>query len=147
MLTLGTILRATDPEILRQSGKYRAETYKMENTKDERGEHVRILGVVTGGREPRTAVVRCYDKTVSISSQCMVSCSCDMFKYKLEIALAARGSAKQVHSDPNLPMRTNPHMLPGLCPHLAYIVKVALSATTTRKSVVKQTTSPKPKKK
>jgi len=143
MLTLSTVLRATNPDYLRQAVKYRAEYFKIDKAKDSQGSHIRISSVIDGGSKPRKATIKCYDNTISPSSRCMVSCSCDLFQYKLEIALAARGSATVERAEANVPMKTNPQMLPGLCPHLAYLARLALSSDTAKQAAVKQSVKPK----
>jgi hypothetical protein len=143
MLTLSTVLRATNPDYVRQASKYRAEYFKIDNAKDSHGSHVRVASVIEGGSKPRKATIKCYDAKISPSSPCMVSCSCDLFQYKLEIALAARGSAKVDRAEARMPMKTNPQMLPGLCPHLAYLVKLALSSDTAKQATIKQSVKPK----
>jgi hypothetical protein len=128
------MLKATDPEFLRSSSRYRADSFKKSSDKNDKGEHIKFVGIINGNSGQRRAIIRCYDKTIGPGSHCMVSCTCDHFKYKLEVALAARGSAKLENADPKMPVKANPKFLPGLCPHLTYLAKLALAADTTQKA-------------
>lgn len=47
-----------------------------------------------------------------------LTCDCEMFKFHCEVALYARGVAHIVYSNGGPPLKTNPSMIPYLCPHL-----------------------------
>jgi hypothetical protein len=50
--------------------------------------------------------------------KCKVSCDCEDFKYRMEVALHAKGAADIKHSNGARPNVTNPDMDAGLCKHL-----------------------------
>lgn len=139
------MLKATDQSFLRISNRYRADALKSSKNKDEKGEFLRFVGIITGNNGQRRAEIKCYDKQVTPGSHCMVSCSCNYFQYKLEVALAARGSAKLENADPKIPVKANPKFLPGLCPHLVHLIRLAMAADTTQKAVKKLKTPISPK--
>jgi hypothetical protein len=50
--------------------------------------------------------------------RCKVSCDCEDFLYRMEVANHAHGAADIKHSNGKRPNTTNPHIRPGLCKHL-----------------------------
>ena len=126
MLTLGTLLKATDQSFL-NTGKYKPEGYSVKKSKDEKGEHLKYTAKIIGGKDVRTSYIKCYAHTINHTAPCEVYCSCNTFTYKLELALAARGSAVNRKAKQQMPTKTNPAFLPGLCPHLVLLVKIAMS--------------------
>ena len=137
MLTLGTLLRASNQNILHKRGKYQLNAFSTKSGEDDFGEYVRFLAQVIGGSKPRKSTISAYDSQISIASPVIVYCSCDYFKYNLEIALAARGSALQLHAEGVLPQIRNKEFKPGLCVHLALLAEIALSADTTKQAIKK----------
>lgn len=60
-----------------------------------------------------------YVTTIEVLSKgCIVSCSCDDFKYTWEYALTKRGSAVAEYSNGEPPVDRNPSLVPGGCKHI-----------------------------
>lgn len=138
MLTLGTLLKSSSPDVLNKLSKYKLSAFSTKSGMDDFGDYIRFLGQIIGGSKPRNSTISIYDEQVSIASPTIVYCSCDYFKYNLEIALTARGSALQLHADGLLPQKRNRAFRPGLCTHLALLAKIALSADTTKDAFSQQ---------
>lgn len=138
MLTLGTLIKSSDSRILNAISKYHIDSFSTKTGTDDFGEYIRFLGQIIGGSKPRRSTISAYDEQLSIASPAIVYCSCDYFKYNLEIALAARGSALQLHADGVLPQKRNRMFKPGLCVHLVLLAKLALGAETTKDAFSRQ---------
>lgn len=52
------------------------------------------------------------------TSKCIVSCSCEYFKYHCEVANARKESADVIYSNGKYPRETNPRGVSHLCKHL-----------------------------
>lgn len=66
---------------------------------------------------------RGYVGTLMACPAVKVSCDCDRFTYTYEVALAKQGAADIQRSNGQLPMTTNPRMIPGCCKHIISVVK------------------------
>ncbi len=49
---------------------------------------------------------------------CEVSCDCEDFRYRMEVANKRHGASRIIHSNGAQPVKTNPNRNPGLCKHL-----------------------------
>lgn len=66
---------------------------------------------------------RGYTGTLMACPAVKVSCDCDRFMFTYEVALWKHGAADIVHSNGQLPVTTNPKMVPGCCKHIISAVK------------------------
>lgn len=132
MLTLEQILKSSDPRILNKLNNYKLNAFQKQNMEG----YIRFLAQVTGGSKPRQCAINFYN-SVEVVSPVLIYCSCDYFKYNLEIALVARGSAVQLHADGVYPQKKNPGFKPGLCVHLALLARTALSSVKSSKNNMK----------
>lgn len=132
MLTLEQILKSSDPRILNKLDKYKLNAFQTQNNED----YIRFLAQIIGGSEPRQCTINFYNG-VEVISPVLIYCSCDYFKYNLEIALVARGSATQLHANNTYPQKKNPGFKPGLCVHLALLARTALSSVKSSKNNMK----------
>lgn len=57
----------------------------------------------------------------------VVSCSCEDFAYRWEVALNKKKAARIQYSNGEDPVDTNPRMIPGCCAHLIRFGQVLLS--------------------
>lgn len=138
MLTLGELLKLSAPKVVRLAGRYRADYFRVIEP-DQSNKTKRIVGIISGGDKPRKTMIEVTDPKASTSSRALVYCSCPFFIHNLEIALAARGSAKILNAKVAMPNKTNQKFQPGLCPHLVFLAKLALSAESTQKRAEQKT--------
>lgn len=127
MLTLGNLIKLSDHRILSTLSKYRLDAFDTKTGNDTFGDYIRFLAEIVGEKHTRRSNLSIYDSSISLEAPSLVYCSCDYFKYNLEIALVAQGSAIQLHADALAPKIRNASMKPGLCPHLLLLAKVALN--------------------
>ena len=138
MLTIGQLLKATSPEVIRNISRYHLDLAHTKLDSNEHGSHILIVAVVSGGEQPQKCSIRVFDKHISIKSTCFVYCSCKMFINKVEVALAAQGSASIINATQKLPTKMNPKLLPGICPHLLVVIKASLLAEQQKQEQQKQ---------
>jgi len=138
MLSIEQLLKATSPEVIRNIGRYHLDLAHTKIDSDEHGNHILIVAVVSGGEQPQKCSIRVFDKNINIKAGCFVYCSCKMFINKLEVALATQGSAKVINAAQKLPTKTNPKLLPGICPHLMVAIRASLLAEQQKQEQQKQ---------
>jgi hypothetical protein len=125
MLTLEQLIVATN---IKAIDKYKIEVLHKRQDSDDNGSHILVAGVVSGGSQPQKCSIRLYNYGISLKSKALVYCSCKMFIHTIEVALGARGSAKILNSKATVPTKTNPKLVPGLCPHLVTLAKACMMA-------------------
>ena len=60
-----------------------------------------------------------YVTTIETNGKmCVVSCSCEDFAYRWEVALNKKKAARIEYSNGEPPVDTNPSLIPGCCGHL-----------------------------
>lgn len=80
------------------------------------------------GEKPRKhyqQIEKLSGETIKDKAKLKVSCDCGFFLYVCEVALFLRGAADIIHSNGEMPVRTNPKKVPLVCKHL-YIVLTRL---------------------
>jgi hypothetical protein len=55
--------------------------------------------------------------------KCKVTCDCEDYKYRFEVANKAKGASDIKHSNGARPNKTNPQMHPGICKHLLSLLR------------------------
>lgn len=138
MLSIEQLLKATSPEIIKGIAKYHLDVAHTKLDSNEQGAHILVVAVVSGGSQPQKCSIRIFDKSISVKSSCFVYCSCKMFINTTEVALTAQGSAKIVNASQKVPTKTNPKLVPGLCPHLVVLVRASLLAEQKKQEQIKQ---------
>jgi hypothetical protein len=126
MLTLETLLKSSDYNIIKNSYKYSLIYFDSKRESGEgNDEKTQVIGIIVGGKSKRKASVVSEDLIITKSSEVVVYCSCDYFVYNLEIPLVLQGSARSLHAE-GFPRVKNTKLQPGLCPHLVCLVKAIL---------------------
>jgi len=126
MLTIEQLLKASDYNIIKNTFRYKLEAFESDRSVSEDGNEVtRALGIVSGGKSKRKVSVVSNDKVITKNSEVIVYCSCDYFVYNLETALVLQGAARPLHATGFSHVK-NISMKPGLCPHLACLIKTIL---------------------
>jgi hypothetical protein len=125
MLTLKQIIRSTN-EFRKEGSRYVriVQVKKGYNTSGQgfiaaASYSTHIIGPdgkphVNRGPHRYVTVITFLDKKLHVR----VSCSCDDFQYRHEVALAEKGAADIEYSDGSMPTTTNPGMKTGQCKHL-----------------------------
>jgi len=126
MLTLEQLLKASDYNVLKNVFKYRINAFESKKAVDDNGKDVtQVIGVILGGTSKRKASIVSEDIIITKKSEVVVYCSCNYFIYNLEIPLVIQGSARPLHAE-GFPKVKNTGLKPGLCPHLACLIKAIL---------------------
>lgn len=122
MLTLLQILRSCSPGTIQVSHSYHADAIHAEGEASSRHFRATVAG---GDGQHRTTVA--FHGAVDANTPVVVSCSCRSFAYNFAFALAARGSATATSAD--YPIRKNPKLVPGMCGHLIFLTRAAVTTT------------------
>lgn len=112
MLTISAMIAMTNRKVVTAMSTYRLA---YPRTTDDTGWRVHEA-IVYGGSKP--AHVRIRARSDDADAMAEVACTCTYFTMNLETALAVQGSAKPVKAGGVMPMKRNPALKPGLCPHL-----------------------------
>lgn len=122
MLTLLQILRCTSSGTIQLSHKYHTDALSVSGEADSR----HYKAVIAGGDGQHRAYVA-FHGPVDTGTAITVSCSCRSFAYNYAYALSARGSTAPTGTD--YPIRKNPKLTPGMCGHLVFLTRAAVTAT------------------
>jgi hypothetical protein len=122
MLRLDTLVALTADKIEKSLSTYRPTRILYA---DESGFY-RYSTVVYGGSKPSYSTIWVQDKKPD--TLCKVSCTCAYFAMNVETVLVMYGSATQTRANGALPMKRNPKLRPGLCPHLCLLATILLRA-------------------
>lgn len=66
----------------------------------------------------KCSIIGLEDNGPLSAQNCMVSCTCDRFKFYFEYALTKKGAAKIKYCNGDPPHTTNPNLITGMCKHL-----------------------------
>jgi hypothetical protein len=135
-------MRLTPAKIRRNATKVRITKIRAYMDADEKGPHKYCTCNAKALDGIRTVTMRLYGKmdedgTMSPNNPVWVHCSCPYFKYYLEVALAARGSASILSSNGRYPKIRNPGMKPFLCKH-AFLAGPILAAAKAKRRKITQ---------
>lgn len=125
MLTIETLLKSSDYNVIKNVFKYRLKSFDVKKAIDGDKKVTQVIGVVVGDKHVRNSSVVSEDAKITKRSEVIVYCSCDYFVYNLETALVLQGSARPLHAT-GIPHVKNVMLKPGLCPHLVLLIKSIL---------------------
>jgi hypothetical protein len=130
MLTIEQILNFTKmsrPEVIKRARTIAVKFFKVEVERDwETRPYYRIRARCVGDTIPRSVELHAYGKTKN--AKVWMTCDCEDFMYRAEVALNRRGNTEIIYSNGAMPRVTNPNAVPYTCKHiLACILSGALS--------------------
>jgi hypothetical protein len=139
MLTFEQLIRTTPSKIVRYSDNCTTflirNVYDMDelgiphkkyliksrdNTTPDRTRKKWFKGEPKRPKKTKIITVRLYGKSKNhLKNKIWVHCSCEYFRFLLEIVLAQHGSSSVIScAKTHLPMKTNPKLKPHLCKHV-----------------------------
>jgi len=123
MLSLRTILRATPPETMNNSG-----TVILENVRIGVSKTTGNGKAVCRSHTPKETVVK-YTTSVEFQgrgadTQVIITCSCPDHMFRWEVALTKKGGSKILYSNGEKPIIQNPQEKPGCCRHAFSFIKL-----------------------
>jgi hypothetical protein len=135
MLKIEQLLRATTPDVINSKSRYLLDKVSYQSVPHGYG-MTKISANVNGGEGPQKCSILVYSDKMNVKADCVVKCSCKLFKMKLQFVLASYGSAE--NDNQNVPKETNPQMIPGLCPHLVTLIHASIQADQTKQEKTPQ---------
>ena len=118
MLSLKTMIAVT-PAAVREKALECSAALTREK-KIENGKELKFR-VRSPGKKVKDVIIRMYP-----GDKAWVSCTCDYFLFKCEVALATKGSSDIIHSNGKMPKKTNPLLKPIVCKHIIACAPQAL---------------------
>ena len=123
MLSLRTILRATPPENMNNSGAVVLENVRIGVSKTTGNGKA-----VCRSHTPKETSVK-YTTSIEFKgrgqeAELLVTCSCPDHAFRWEVALAKKGGSKILYSNGEKPVIQNPQEKPGCCRHSFAFIKL-----------------------
>lgn len=132
MLTLRAVYGVSEPKVAARSRVYRITSIKED---EDSGLH-RYTTIVYGGSQPARSQISVG--SFQPDTQCRVTCTCKYFQMNCYVPLVMQGSTPRIYANQLLPLKRNPKLKPGLCPHLYLLASLLLSQWERAKAIQAQ---------
>ena len=116
-------MAVTPAQNRRNLSRYRLNGLSEHKVVQDGASSVQLKAGISGGSRLATPSIT-FNGEASLETQVSVQCSCEFFAYTLETANQARQASTQSRSNGQYPVKRNPSLRPGLCPHLLCLAMV-----------------------